>query len=575
MAVSFTRQLGAESGVQLNPLQDSSELPMLFDVADQCFGILMRATRGRIDKPFKVNRNNVYRLLGFGESMRKTRLNEAWAHVVEALNKGSYEAIVQRLVPRELVKLQYIVVHQTPYIVDVVDDKGITVLDSNGIAVMETRYSYQFTVEDNVPNSDFLLAIKHLGCFNDGLFVSIHADEHNVGGVSRDNNVITLRLLDPKDKGLLYEFKGSLDSNAMDDAGNSTYIVDVISAQTDMVQAETGDVHTIHPLSDIYGYSKIGKEKWITSPLQIYFSEGTSALSTTGYSLQDIQFARQKLQYTPHNYSYISSGGSRSYAILSELSQLSFDTNRQLKFDIGGELPIEAAVAFVESLNIGSMNTSHLIQAFWTPLQSNDPTGINPKGYFGSATLNIAMANLRNASTNARGFAPKNYPVAGKEFPVSRTRITQMVDLTDQDLNTLAKAKINPVVFETYTGGGRYVFRDSLTCALTETSMRKLSSVADMSASIDDAVTRFGKDITQTPMKIAVKRMADFLTSLFEGAEASGWIVPAADPEMRGKSFRFEVKPNVSRPADRLDVNYWVRYDGVARQIFVTQTLVI
>ena len=221
------------------------------------------------------------------------------------------------------------------------------------------------------------------------------------------------------------------------------------------------------------------------------------------------------------------------------------------------------------------MPTSHLIQAIWTPLQSNDPAGVNPKGYFGSATLNIAMANLRNARTNARGFAPKNYPVAGKEFPVARTRITQMVDLTDQDLNTLAKAKINPVVFETYTGGGRYVFRDSLTCALTETSMRKLSSVADMSSSIDDAVTRFGKDITQTPMKIAVKRMADFLTSLFEGAETSGWIVPAADPEMRGKSFRFEVKPNASRPADRLDVNYWVRYDGVARQIFVTQTLVI
>lgn len=575
MAVSFTRQLGAESGVQLNPLQDSSELPMLFDVADQCFGILMRATRGRIDKPFKVNRNNVYRLLGFGESIRNTRLNEAWVHVVEAVNKGTYEAVVQRLVPRELAKLSYIVVRQTSYTANAVDGNGNTIFDNGGNVVTETRYSYQFKVEDNVPADDFLLAVKHLGCFNDGVIVSIHTDENKVGGVARDNNVITLRLLDPKDKGLLYEFKGSLDRNAMDDASNSAYIADVISSQTDMVDVETGDVNTIHPLSDIYGYSNIGKEKWATSPVQIYFSEGVNGFSSTGYSLQDIQFARQKLQYTPHNYSYISSGGSRSYAILSELAQLSFDTNRQLKFDIAGELSIEAAVAFVESLNIGSMPTSHLIQAFWTPLQSNDPAGVNPKGYFGTATLNIAMANLRNARTNARGFAPKNYPVAGKEFPVARTRITQMVDLTDQDLNTLAKAKINPVVFETYTGGGRYVFRDSLTCALTETSMRKLSSVADMSSSIDDAVTRFGKDITQTPMKIAVKRMADFLTSLFEGAEASGWIVPAADPEMRGKSFRFEVKPNASRPADRLDVNYWVRYDGVARQIFVTQTLVI
>ena len=137
MAVSFTRQLGAESGVQLNPLQDSSELPMLFDVADQCFGILMRATRGRIDKPFKVNRNNVYRLLGFGESIRNTRLNEAWVHVVEAVNKGTYEAVVQRLVPRELAKLSYIVVRQKPYIANAVDDKGNTIFDSNGVAVKE------------------------------------------------------------------------------------------------------------------------------------------------------------------------------------------------------------------------------------------------------------------------------------------------------------------------------------------------------------------------------------------------------------------------------------------------------
>ena len=126
---------------------------------------------------------------------------------------------------------------------------------------------------------------KHLGCFNDGIFVSIHSDENKVGGVSRDNNVLTLRLLDPKDKGLLYEFKGSLDRNATDDAGNSTYIADVISSQTDMVDVETGDIDTIHPLSDIYGYSNIGKEKWITSPVQNYLK--ALMLSNSGYSLQD------------------------------------------------------------------------------------------------------------------------------------------------------------------------------------------------------------------------------------------------------------------------------------------------
>ena len=42
---------------------------------------------------------------------------------------------------------------------------------------------------------------------------------------------------------------------------------------------------------------------------------------------------------------------------------------------------------------------------------------------------------------------------------------------------------------------------------------------------------------------------------------------------MTGGAFRFEIKPNEARPYDQMDVNYWVHYDGTARQIFATQTL--
>ena len=59
MTAAFVRQLGAESGVQLNPLKDNSEIPST-DNSDQCFGIVMRATRGRIDRPFTVDRGTVY-----------------------------------------------------------------------------------------------------------------------------------------------------------------------------------------------------------------------------------------------------------------------------------------------------------------------------------------------------------------------------------------------------------------------------------------------------------------------------------------------------------------------------------
>ena len=74
-------------------------------------------------------------------------------------------------------------------------------------------------------------------------------------------------------------------------------------------------------------------------------------------------------------------------------------------------------------------------------------------------------------------------------------------------------------------------------------------------------------------MQIAVKRMRDFLTELFVGAEASGWLVPSFTPEMEGKAWKFVVAPNAVRPYDRMDCSYWLRYDGTVRQIFVTQTL--
>jgi hypothetical protein len=175
---------------------------------------------------------------------------------------------------------------------------------------------------------------------------------------------------------------------------------------------------------------------------------------------------------------------------------------------------------------------------------------------------------LRNAQTNTKGFAPKNFPIAGREHPLQRTGIKQDYTPTDQELNALARAKINPVLFEIYSGGGRYVFRDSLTCAAVESSLKKLIAVADMSTHIDDSVTRVAKDVLQLPMQVAIKKMDDFLGVYFEAAQAAGWLVRG-----EGEAYKYAVKPNANRPYDRMDVDYWLRYDGTVRQIFVTQTL--
>lgn len=546
MSTAFVRQLGAQAGVQLNPLRDNSEISTVGGISDQVFATMMRATRGRIDRPFVVSRGNAFKRLGNGEQIRLSALNEAWVHVIEALNNGAYQAVVQRLVTTTAV-IKWAVV-----------------------SVDATTGDFVFSVAQELPNTPYLFALKHLECFNDGIVLEFHADDVSSSGVASDNDKLTLILKD-KDNTTLYEFSGSLKSGAKNDFGQSAFLPDVVQAQTDAVEVSVGvigDDAVIASDSAAYGYDATGKQQWAKSGVLVCFVEGGTA-----YTTQDYMRARTKLQYAQHDYAYISACGSQSPALLAQLAQLAFDTNRQLRFSIPGNLTPEAAVAFVGQLNMGASKTAHLMHAFWSPLKSDDPTGVNPHAYLGTETLNIAYACGRNAITNARGFAPKNYPVAGREWPIQRTRIVQTYYPDAQELDMLARAKINPVVYETYTGGGRYVFRDSLTCALVESSSKKLIAVAEMSTSIDDAVTRAANDYMQLPIDDSIKRMRDFLTSLFEGAEDAKWLTASSAPEMKGRAWMYSVQANEQRPYDAMDVSYWLRYAGTNRQTFVTQTI--
>ena len=89
----FVRQLGFQPGVQLNPLADATDGAVL-DNSDQKIAVIARLTRGRIDKPFRVNRNNLLDKTGPVEAVRVNALNEAKLQVYEALKNGAVEAIV-------------------------------------------------------------------------------------------------------------------------------------------------------------------------------------------------------------------------------------------------------------------------------------------------------------------------------------------------------------------------------------------------------------------------------------------------------------------------------------------------
>jgi len=621
MATGFTRQLGSQSGTQLNPLQDNSAIPSQ-DNYDQIFAIAMRATRGRIDKPFSVNRGNVLQKLGNGEQIRVNALNEAWVHVVEALNNGAYQAVIQRLVPANASSIRTIVAFNgsgvvlgTPTIASgslatiPITNGGtgygvapqVTITGGGGTGARATAnvtngvitgfsitggtgYTSPPTVTiSQAPTfavmsaaafatlaTPYVFAIEHLECHNDGIQINWRADELRALGSDIANSTITIEILDSSSPGvILYEFIGSLVAGSVDDYGNSTYLPDVLAAQTDAVLITVGSITSISTTSLAYGYnSTAGQQNWAQSGVLVAFTEGGTAYATSDYAN-----AVNALQNTNLEYGFISSGGSQSPALLSQLAQLAFNTNVQLRFDVPGADTIDAAITFIEQLNFGANQTAHLLQAFWAPLKSVDPTGINGVCNIGVATLNIAYACGRNAKTDTNEFAAKNYPIAGKNWPINRTGIIQTYTPDDQDLNALALAKINPCIYSTYTGGGRYVFFDSLTQAPVTNSLKKLIAVVDMSASIDQDVVTHGNDIMQLPMANAVKSMTDYLKKLFKNAQTAEWIVPSSDPFMQGQAFQFTVAPNANRPYDRMDVNYWLRYDGTVRAIYATQTL--
>ena len=625
MSVAFVRQLGSQPGIQLNPLQDNSD-GFAQDNADQRFGIALRAKRGRIDRCFKVNRGNVLAKLGTGDSIRSDQLNEALVQTYEALGNGAFEAVVHRLTT-SAAALNYIVLVDGPirtasnisaassdksfnrsagsfvadgfkmgqtitttgfatsanngsFVITAVtagkitiggSDGNVIVTEATGASVTITAASGPgakdiiFSVQGSLPPA-YILAVRHLGCFNDGIKVSIHANTKMSGGSPVPNNVVRLKVKAPNGD-TLFDLSGSLDPLAVDDFGASIFLPDVAERSSVnpelVVRVNTSSAQTIKTTSNAYGRTG-GRDQYANSDTLIYFTEGG-----TGYSQADYDLAAERLTETEFDYAYIASGGTQSVALISTLAQLAFDTNRLVRFDvpvIDSNLTPAAAIAFVASLGIDSYYCS----AFWHPVKCNDPLN-GGKAFLGTSTLNIAKACLRNANRNAEGFAPKNAPIAGKEHAIGRTGMEQQYTPDQFELSDLADAKINPVIYQRYNGGGRFVFTDSLTMALTEVSLRKLISVADMSSSIDDVVTRFGKEVLQLPMTTAIVRMSKFLKKLFESAEAAQWIIPSDD--LDGKSFQFSVVRSDVRPADQMIVNYSLRYDGVVRQIFITQTL--
>lgn len=538
MFYPHTRQLGSQAGVQLNPLRDNTD-GFVTDVGDQTVALVGRFKRGRIDVPFKINRGNIRRKLGSPESLRVSVLNEAYVHAYEAVNNGAREAVVSRLTTAAAVNSFAV------FSIDAITGVG------------------SFSAAPVAPNTAYVFYLKDLECFNDGVLLEVNAIKSvDNTGTPAPTKTITLRMSEP-DGTLRYEVVGSLDQTAVDEYGQDYYIGSKLAEITNNLQITAAQGVTIPVIADCYGKAADGSENLVSTanPL-ILFAEGGS-----GYAGDDYDRVLSALEKSTLDYGYAISAGSQSTALLGKLATLNVRANRQFLLDIPGGLTPAAAITFMGQLGV---NTRY-VQAYWAPLKTDDPVN-GGKAVIGLSGYQGGLRCARNAQTNSYGLAPKNYPVAGKDWSINRTSVEQLSNPDEFELSDLADAKINPVIFQTFSSGSGYVFYDSLTSAKT-TGYQKLISVAEMSSSVDDMVAKYGKEVMQLPMEISITRMTKFLKGLFDGARASGWLVASADTALGDKGYTFTVARNAQRPVDRMDVGYGTHYDGVTRAIYVTQTL--
>lgn len=537
--IPFSRSLGARSGVQLNYIKDDSERFVGGD-SGQVFAGVARFTRGRIDKAIAVSRDQMRRMLGAPVSPSVNALNEAMVHIYEAFKTGAQGAVLSRLVPAAA-SLKWMVAKP------------------NEITGGSPEPVWTVSPTSAAPTTGYLLAVRHLECFNEGVRAEIHADAAVDGsGDPAASKWVRLRILD-LGGAELFNFEGSLDPAATNDSGESSYLPNIVSEQTDDLEVIVAASASVPVASVYYGDDTDLRPKTAAADL-VYFTEGG-----TTYVPTDIDRAVLALRNTMFDFGYVASLGTQSTALIAKLGPLAKEINKQFVVDIPGTLSVDAAVTFESQFNFDS----YYVQWYWAPLRAVDPLN-GGKIVFGTSGAQVGLRCQRNARTDANGVPPKNYPIAGKNWPLERTRIVQITTPSEDDLEKLAKARINPVIFQSYNDTSAFVFYDSLTAAKT-TADRKLIAVAEMSSQVDDWVAAAMKEYLQLPMKQTIKKGTTFLQLLFEGLEGAEWLVPSASLDNR--SFVATIKPNAQRPKDRVDVDYWLSYDGTTRAIHIQQTI--
>jgi len=181
---------------------------------------------------------------------------------------------------------------------------------------------------------------------------------------------------------------------------------------------------------------------------------------------------------------------------------------------------------------------------------------------------------LRNARTNAQGFAPIHYAVAWKDYPFKKKALELRPDvvLDEPTLEMLAQAKVNvvrPIKFERVL----YVLSDVLTQRQSKNSALRLVNAAEIAMRTKNDVVDILKNHMLKPTEDYLDKASKEIDKYLSDAATSGWLKPAED--LDGKPFAFSLIPDKDYPFERVRLYLARRPEGATRAVIFDEDVLV
>ena len=260
-------------------------------------------------------------------------------------------------------------------------------------------------------------------------------------------------------------------------------------------------------------------------------------------------------------------------AVYVALLRVAEKLNIPLDVEVDSTMTVEQVAQFAESLDA----QTHQVQLIWSPNICRPRDAISLRGRKIPARFigqYIGDKLLRNARTNAQGFAPIHYAVAWKDYPFKKKALELRPDvvLDEPTLEMLAQAKVNvvrPIKFERVM----YVLSDVLTQRQSKNSALRLVNAAEIAMRTKNDVVDILKNHMLKPTEDYLEKASKEIDKYLSDAATSGWLKPAED--LNGKPFAFSLIPDQDYPFERVRLYLARRPEGATRAVIFDEDVLV